>query len=200
MRCLLKVWPHLGIISLIGSSYGCFWRHERCDLQSTLCQCWCSLLLKRGLYFPFCCSAVLLGACQLGLESLLGGKEAVTSQHRDEPHDLWPLPHTHKAQYRWPQGKDVPTPINPFLSLDTRGSADSLYWLFNLGKHCVLIAPLLSAVVLNVLKVVMVVWQKPPTLVERTSTHPFKKRLKGCKIPFDLWFLDWHNTAHKYVN
>lgn len=35
-----------------------------------------------------CRSAVVLGAGKLGLEPVLGGEEAVTSQHRDQPHDL----------------------------------------------------------------------------------------------------------------
>lgn len=56
-----------------------------------------------------CCSAVLLGASELGLEPVLSGKEAVASQHRDQPHDLWPVPHAHKAEHRWTQGKDEET-------------------------------------------------------------------------------------------
>lgn len=35
-----------------------------------------------------CCSAVVLGAGELGLEPVLGGEEAVARQHRDQPHDL----------------------------------------------------------------------------------------------------------------
>ncbi len=35
-----------------------------------------------------CCSAVILGPGKLGLEPVLSGEEAVTGQHRDQPHDL----------------------------------------------------------------------------------------------------------------
>ena len=52
-----------------------------------------------------CCSAVVLGTGELGLEPVLGGEEAVPGQHRDQPHDLWPLPHAHQAEHRGPQGK-----------------------------------------------------------------------------------------------
>lgn len=38
--------------------------------------------------YLLCCSAVILGAGKLGLEPVLGGEEAVASQHRDQPHDL----------------------------------------------------------------------------------------------------------------
>ena len=35
-----------------------------------------------------CCSAVILGASELSVAPVLRGEEAVSHQHRDQPHDL----------------------------------------------------------------------------------------------------------------
>lgn len=64
-----------------------------------------------------CCSAVLLGAGELRLEPVLGGEEAVASQHRDQPHDLWPFPHAYKAEHRWTQGKDTQMQTRSFSAV-----------------------------------------------------------------------------------
>lgn len=71
-----------------------------------------------------CCSAIVLGAGQLGLEPVLGGEEAVASQHRDQPHDLWPFPHAHKAEHGWTQGKDTQMQTCSFIL--------SVWWMLGL--------------------------------------------------------------------
>lgn len=85
-----------------------------------------------------CCSAVLLGAGELRLEPVLGGEEAVASQHRDQPHDLWPFPHAHKAEHRRTQGKDTQMQTRSFsaVSLMDAGALLTLFLLPLASPRC----------------------------------------------------------------
>lgn len=74
------------------------------------------LFLKTRCVF-LCCSAVVLGAGKLCLEPVLCREEAVTSQHRNQPHDLRPLPHPHKAEHRGTQGKHTNAKLSPITAV-----------------------------------------------------------------------------------
>lgn len=69
----------------------------------------CFLLTR----IPPTASPILLGSGALSLEPLRHWEEAVAHRHRDQSHDLWPLPDSPEAQHRRAQGKGS----NPLVGL-----------------------------------------------------------------------------------
>lgn len=80
-----------------------------------------------------CCSAIILGAGKFSLEPMLSREEAVASEHRDQPHDLRPLPYTHKAEHWQTQGKE--TYVNVFLRCLLDGCWCSLSFVCSLHLY-----------------------------------------------------------------
>lgn len=131
---------------------------------------------------PFCflcLSAVILGVGELSLEPVFGGEEAVTSQHWDQPHDLWPLPHTHKAEHRWTQGKDTQMQTCYIPSCCVDGYCSDGWPFFLLHLRCV------GAMLYYTVQVALVL------VVVTAIVQIDNERIDACH-----WHFCWHKAVH----